>query len=230
VQALVDACRESCMALPAYGSVCARALRAAAVCSVQGLNHDPDPVRRDGTLESWARSTFPGSAGVSWWELTAAASSTLAIHALLALAAEPELARSDAEEVGAAYMPWICAASTMLDSYVDQAEDANYDRHSYLAKYPSAEIALQRTRDLVRRSLHEARGLRNGARHAMIAAGMVAMYLSSDGARAPGNWRTTRSLVRAGGRLTMLLLPVLLLWRFTYCRRAHTPVLTTSQN
>jgi hypothetical protein len=82
----------------------------------------------------------------------------------------------------------------------------------------------------VHRSLHEARRLRNGPRHALIAAGMVAMYLSSDGARAPGKRSTTRSLVRAGGRLTMLLLPVLLVWRFAYRRRVRVPIFATSQN
>jgi tetraprenyl-beta-curcumene synthase len=230
VDALVGACRESCAALPTYGSICGRALRAAAGCGVQGLNHDPDPARRDGRLERWARRTFPRTAGVSWWELTAAASSTLALHALLALAAEPAWARGDAEELGAAYMPWICAASTMLDSYVDEAEDASNDGHSYLSHYPSPDVARRRTRELVHRSLHEARRLRNGPRHALIAAGMVAMYLSSDGARAPGNRSTTRSLVRAGGRLTMLLLPVLRLWRFAYRRRVRVPIFTTSQN
>ena len=216
VHALVQTCREACLALPAYGRVCALALESATACGVQGLNHDPDPVRRDGTLERWARRRFPGSAGVSWWELTAAASSTLAIHALLAVAADPACARRDAEEIGSAYMPWICAASTMLDSYVDEAEDASNEGHSYIAHYPSAEVARRRTRELVCRSLHEARRLRNGPRHALIAAGMVAMYLSADGARAPGNRSTTRAFVRAGGRLTMLLLPVLLIWRRAY--------------
>jgi tetraprenyl-beta-curcumene synthase len=221
VHALVQACRESCVTLPAYGRICGLALQAAAGCSVQGLNHDPDPVRRDGTLERWARRTYPRSAGVSWWELTAAASSTLAIHALLALAADPACARGDVEAVGAAYMPWICAASTMLDSYVDEVEDATNEDHSYFAHYPSTEVARLRTRELVCRSLHEARRLRNGPRHALIAAGMVAMYLSADGARAPGKRSATRALVRAGGRLTMLLLPVLLLWRRAYRLRAR---------
>jgi tetraprenyl-beta-curcumene synthase len=213
VRALVQTCRDACRSLPAYETVRPLALQAAVSCSVQGLNHDPDPVRRERRLEHWARRTSAPAPGVSWWELTAAASSTLAIHALLALAADPDCARGDAEDVTRAYMPWICAASTMLDSYVDEAEDAENDGHSYLAHYPSAPIAERRTRELVRRSLTEARRLRNGSRHALIAAGMVAMYLSADGARAPGKHRATRALVRAGGLLTVLLLPVLRIWR-----------------
>jgi tetraprenyl-beta-curcumene synthase len=77
VRALVQACRDSCRSLPSYGHVHTLALQAAARCSVQGLNHDPDAVRRDSTLERWAQRTFPRTSGMSWWELTAAASSTL---------------------------------------------------------------------------------------------------------------------------------------------------------
>ena len=79
---------------------------------------------------------------MSWWELTAAASSTLGIHALLALAADPASGEHEVIEVDAAYMPWICAASTMLDSYVDSAQDALQQSHSYIAHYPSSRLRL----------------------------------------------------------------------------------------
>jgi tetraprenyl-beta-curcumene synthase len=223
VRALVQTCREACLSLPAYGSVRSLAIRAGAGFAVQGLNHDPDRLRRDASLERWAQGAFPPTSVVSWWELTAASSSTLGIHALFALAAEPSCTRAEAERIAAAYMPWICAASTMLDSYVDQAEDAATGAHNYLAHYPSALIAERRTRELVRRSLAEARRLRNGSRHALIAAGMVAMYLSAEGARAPGKRRSTWAFVHAGGVLTMLLLPVLRIWRFAYRLRAREP-------
>jgi tetraprenyl-beta-curcumene synthase len=216
VRALVNACRDSCRSLPGYRHVRSQALLAAARCSVQGLNHDPDPVRRDSTLERWAQRTYPRTSGISWFELTAAASSTLGIHALLALAADPACDPDDAAEIAAAYMPWICAASTMLDSYVDEAEDAASESHSYLAHYPSAPLAAQRTRELVCRALLEARRLRRGPHHALIAAGMVAMYLSADGARAPDKRSATRALVRAGGPRAVLLVPVLRLWRIAY--------------
>jgi tetraprenyl-beta-curcumene synthase len=220
VRGLVQTCREACRALPAYGLVRGPALAAATRCGVQGLNHDPDPVRRDCGLQRWAQRTFPRASGVSWWELTAAASSTLGIHALLALAADPGCSRRDAVEVGRAYMPWICAVSTMLDSYVDEAEDAANHGHSYMGHYASASVAAQRTRELLCRSLLEARRLRNGPRHVLIAAGMVAMYLSCEGARVSGKRSTTRALVRGGGVLAMLLLPVLRAWRIVHSLRA----------
>lgn len=216
VRALVHTCRESCVYLPSYERTRSLALLGAGRCSVQGLNHDTDTVRRDRALEAWARSSFHEGWGLSWWELSAAASSTLGIHALLALAADPDCDELDAVEVDAAYTPWICAASTMLDSYVDEEHDAAEGAHSYIAHYPSEEVAVRRTHELVCRSLHEAQRLPNGARHALIVAGMVAMYLSAEEARTVAKRGSTRAFVGAGGPQTRMLVPILRIWRIAY--------------
>ena len=108
----------------------------------------------------------------------------------------------------------------MLDSYVDQVEDAATDGHRYIAHYPSPRVAELRTRELVTRSVAEARRLRNGARHALIAACMVAMYLSKDSARTRPCARAPRGCVYAGGSLTRVLLPILRVWRIASARPA----------
>lgn len=220
LRALVSTCRECCAMLPSYGRVQPFAVRGARRCGVQGLNHDPDPIRRERRLTCWARAEFADERELSWWELTAAASSTLGVHALLAQAADPAFADDDVREVDAAYMPWVCAASTMLDSYVDQAIDVAGNGHSYVAHYPCPGVAARRVCDLVRRSMCEARGLHGGARHALIIAGMTAMYLSADEARTPAMRATTNSFLEAGGSLTRLLLPVLRLWRIANAQRS----------
>jgi tetraprenyl-beta-curcumene synthase len=220
LDALVQCCRDCCLELPSYPYIRAAAIEGAERCGVQGTNHDPDPQRRDRTLQEWAAGALRAGWGVSWWELTAAASSTLGIHALLALAADPCSGERDAREVDGAYMPWICAASTMLDSYVDEIEDAREQSHSYISHYPSAKVAADRICELVRRSLQEARRLRHGARHALIAAGMVAMYLSADGARLHAKGNTTRRLAGAAGSQMIVLLPVMRMWRVAYALRA----------
>jgi tetraprenyl-beta-curcumene synthase len=216
LHALVQACREHAVALPSFPVIRPLAILGAERCGVQGFNHDTDAGRRDRTLQQWAASTFRCDWGMSWWELTAAASSTLGIHALLALAADPATGERDAIEVDGAYMPWVCAASTMLDSYVDTVQDAAEGSHSYIGHYPSAAVAVERTYELVRRALYEARVLPGGARHALIAAGMVAMYLSCDEARTAAKRNTTRRLIAAGGALTRILLPILRAWRVAY--------------
>ncbi|MFI5009150.1 MAG: DUF2600 family protein [Solirubrobacterales bacterium] len=215
LHALVGTCRESTASLPSYWRVRSLAIRVAMLAQVQSFNHEPDPARRDAALRQWAGREFPGEDGLSWFELTGAASAWLGVHALLALAAEPRVSERDGAEVYASYR-WISLAGTMLDSLGDLTEDLARGAHSYIAHYPSEEIATQRICEFLRRSTHEARTLRNGPRHAVIVACMMAMYLSKDSTRAPNMRATTARLLRAGGPLARLLVPVLRLWRIAY--------------
>jgi tetraprenyl-beta-curcumene synthase len=187
---------------------------------VQGLNHDPDARRRESRLKQWVGAEFAGRQDLCWWEFTAAASSTLGIHALFAHAADPDSAPRAFGEVDRAYMPWVCAASTMLDSYVDKLADLAGEGHCYVAHYADPSVAAQRVCDLIGRSMREARQLRRGLRHALIVAGMAAMYLSADEARTPAMRETTERFVEAGGSLTRALLPILRLWRLVNGRRS----------
>lgn len=213
---LVDTCRRCCDLLPSYERVRSPAVQEAIRAQVLGINHEPDCLRRDVALLEWTAREFPAGHEAMWFELTGAASASLTIHALLTLAAEPPSANTDVEQVRRAYFPWISAATTMLDSYVDQAEDAVNEDHSYVAHYSTPEFAVRRIEELVGRCLREARSLPDGERHVLIAACMVAMYLSKDSAHTRQLRETTKRLVHAGGSLSRLLLPILRLWRIAY--------------
>ncbi len=218
--ALVDACRVGCARLPAYEGVRPMLRRETARALVLGVNHELDPKGRDAALRGWAKQQYASRMQASWFELTSAASASLTVHAILALAAESPCERGEVEGAYAAYFPWISALGTMLDSYVDRVEDAARGNHSYIAHYPTGEAGLRRVGDLVGRSTREARGLHNGYRHVVIVACMVAMYLSKDSARAPAMQGSTRGLLREGGSLAVLLLPVLRMWRIAYEQRS----------
>ncbi len=220
LRSLVEACRLGCKSLPSYPLVRELALGEAKRAQVLALNHHPDPTHRDAELERWVAGQYPGQRWASWWELSGAASTPLTIHALLALAAEPACSEGEIARTYAAYFPWLSATTTMLDSYVDQAEDIETGDHRYIAHYPDQERALRSIQALVRRSLLEARSLRNGHRHAVIAAAMVAMYLSKGTARTVQLRGGTCSLIHAGGSLTRLLLPILRAWRIIYGQRS----------
>ena len=220
LRALVGACREHCARLPHYGNVRSRAIHAATLARMLGLNHEPDPQLRDTALREWARREARSWEELAWFESTAAASGWLTVLALLALAAgvaEPEEGRVRA--TCAAYLPWISLVATMLDSYADQAEDAAGAQHSYIAHYPCAEVAIERVCEVVREAARRARALPDGARHAVIVACMVAMYLSKDSSRTPQMRASTNTLAAAGGSLSRLLLPVLRVWRVLYSQR-----------
>jgi tetraprenyl-beta-curcumene synthase len=220
LRTLVETCRNGCAALPSYGRVKSLAVREARRAQVLALNHDTDPYGRDESLREWAAQEFSEEQRLSWFELSSAASASLTVHAFLALAAEPSCTDAEVRRTCAAYFPWISGTATMLDSYVDQAEDDVNGDHRYVAHYADRVVARDRVSDLVTRSAAEARRLSNGHRHAVIAACMVAMYLSKDSARTPAMRPSTAVLARAGGSLTRVLLPVLRLWRITFAQRS----------
>jgi tetraprenyl-beta-curcumene synthase len=220
LRALVEACRASCAQLPSYEHVRKALLEEATRAQVLGINHELDPTLRDTALRDWAVREGCEKFDISWFELAGAASASLTVHALLALAAEPSCTELDIERTRVAYYPWISVTTTMLDSYVDQGEDVANGDHSYIAHYPNVQFATQRIRQLIQLSLLQARALPNSERHVLIVACMIAMYLSKDSARTQATRATTASLLAAAGHITKALLPILRLWRIAYALRA----------
>jgi tetraprenyl-beta-curcumene synthase len=217
---LVRTCRASCAALPSYALVRPHVLAGVAECSIQSINHDPDPERRDAALRRWAEQASPaGERTMTWFERTAAASG-FTPHPLLSLAAESSCKEEDVAGTLAVYFPWVSLAITMLDSYADQLDDAANGSHSYISHYSDADVAVRRLGEVVARAARDVQGLRKGSRHATLIACMVAMYLSRDGAHAPDLRAGTQTLACAGGSLTRLLLPLVRAWRGAYLQRA----------
>jgi tetraprenyl-beta-curcumene synthase len=220
LRALVEACRRGCSALPSYPRVQALVARETTRAQVLALNHDPTPSCRDASLKRWAEREFEGRHDVCWFELSGAASASLTVHVLLALAAEPACTEYEVERACAAYFPWLSLATTMLDSYVDQVEDQANGDHSYIAHYENPAVAARRVCEVIERAARESRRLHNGCRHTVITACMVAMYLSRDSARTPAMRASTDRFVEAGGSLTRVLLPIMRLWRIAYAQRS----------
>jgi cytochrome P450 len=218
LRALVETCRRICLRLPGYRQVRAVLLDGVSHCAIQAANHELNPSERDTALRAWAARQPRVESTLSWFELTAAASA-FAPHVLLALAAEPRCEPSEVAAVYGAYFPWMSLAIAMLDSYVDQAEDALNDSHSYIAHYDSEVVAVQRLAEIVERTVSEAGRLANGRRHVVIAAAMVAMYLSLPSANTAALRAQTRTVARAGGPLTRLLLSLAHVWRAADGRR-----------
>jgi tetraprenyl-beta-curcumene synthase len=179
--------------------------------SVQCLDHSMGRDARDQRLRAWAARQPPCGNDLEWWETTAAASSSLSVHVLLALAAKPD--PGDPADVLMAFTPWICAVSTLLDSYVDQAEDAQSGTYSSISNYASPAVASERLSWLTATAMRRARALPEGDRYAVIVASMVAMNLSKDSALTAEHRRTTAALVSSAGSLAIALWPILRLLR-----------------
>lgn len=217
--ALILACRAYATSLPSYSRV--QALAVAEACraaEVLPINHIPDPSARDRAMRRWAAQNPLDR--LPWFERTATISGSLAIHALLAAAADPRAGPVEIRSLYDAYMPWIALAAAMLDSYADQIEDAATDDHSYVAHYSDPEAARVRLGQIVEQTMRFARELPDGRRHAVIAACMIAMYLSKEDVRSPALRASSRSIAAGGGWLPLHLLPVLRLWRLAFSQRS----------
>jgi hypothetical protein len=190
-------------------------VREARLAAVLALNHEPDPNRRDDLLREWTTYHFGENIGHSWFELTAAVTSSLTVHMLLSHAAEPAM-QDDTWRAYIAYFPDVALLSTMLDSYIDGAADVASNHHSYISYYESEQNTIRRLSDLIQGTLAGTRNLNRGHRHAVVVAAMIALYLSDDNAHAANQHHHTMRLANAGGPLTRFLIPILRLWRIMY--------------
>lgn len=220
LRTLVMVCRDNCARLPSHPRVCRVVVHEAIRAQVLAINHELDSRRRNSMLKVWAATEFPKGHEASWFELSGAASAGLTIFALLALASNPTCSDGEIARTHNAYFPWTSTLATMLDSYVDQAEDIANGDHIYISHYSTPESAIERICLTVKRSLREAGTLKDGEKHILIVASMVAMYLSKDSALTPEMREATMRILDAGGSLTRLLHPILRLWRTAYGLRS----------
>jgi cytochrome P450 len=215
---LVETCRSICAELPSYRQIHPLIRRGVEDCSIQSLNHEREPNRRDLALKEWGEREFADEHTLTWFE-RAAAASAFTPHVLLALAAEPSWEQHELLAVYSAYFPLVPLAIAMLDSYLDLADDVANGSHSYISHYPSETIALERLATIIRRIVSSTTGLPKSRRHAVLIEGIVAWHLSIDGFNKRTTPEKARMLARAGGSLTRMLLPMVHLWRATRTER-----------
>lgn len=125
--------------------------------------------------------------GVDEWhrlslvEVAAGASSSVAIHALVAAAADPRTTRADAERIDATYHLAVGSLTALLDNLIDRDHDAAGGGHSYLAYYADATEVGARLSAIAGHAADAARSLPHRRRHEVIVAGVLGFYLSAPG-------------------------------------------------
>lgn len=233
LDALAATCREAQAPLPRLPAVAALASAIAAHSGrAQELSHRAG-TGDVGALERWAAaeaaaattgvapphsgaappSTTPAG-GLAWWELAAgSAASILAVHALLAIAADPRTTVRDAERTASAYR-LAATLTTLLDSLVDHERDVAAGEHSYVAYYASPAVAAERIAAVARRTAEAAGGLRRAPHHLMTVAGIAGFYLSAPGAESTF---AAPAAARVTAELRPLIVPIL--WIFRSWRR-----------
>ena len=129
--------------LPAGAAIAAAAGRCAARGAQAQIRMHAAPLLGGAQLAEWARAQAKESE-LAWREyLAGAACSVLALHALIAAAADPRTSAADARAIEAAYL-FTGAVVTLLDGVIDHAEDVEAGALSYAALFEDRATARAR--------------------------------------------------------------------------------------
>ncbi len=178
LDALIEECRDAFAALPSHQLAGPSAQAAAArIVAFQSLNLSKSQGEHTG-LEQWARAATPPGGDLQWWEIAAAAGSSLGVHVLIAAAAAPQLHAGEVSALAQAYFPWIGGLHSLLDNLIDKHEDEAAG-HRSLIEYYGPEQAAQRMRSIAEQALQKASELPHSRRHIVILAAMIGNYLAT---------------------------------------------------
>jgi tetraprenyl-beta-curcumene synthase len=201
--------------LPALGVVGEAMRRAAARSAEAQVRAHAAAALGSEQVETWARREA-AAYDVPWREyLAGAASSVVAVHALIAAAADRRTTHMEAEQLDRAYFS-ISALATMLDSLVDYEADSaastlgvGYMRY-YDADRESLALELVST---ARRAAGLARDTRRRGHHLMTLVGIVAYYTTEPGAHGPFARPVVKRIHRELRPLIWPTLAVMRCWR-----------------
>ncbi len=181
LQQLVDAVRVPLGELPAVTAITQTAQAGARRCAEAQIRVHAATYLGDNQLQRWGTHEARGSP-LEWREFIAGAvASVLALHALIAAAADPRTTPGQAVEIDTAYLS-ISALSTMLDSLIDYAHDLDTGRPWYLQRYEDRSLLADQLTHVTRVAAGQARTLPHAAHHIMTLVGVVAYYTSAPSA------------------------------------------------
>jgi tetraprenyl-beta-curcumene synthase len=208
--------------LPAATALAPTMQRAAARCAQAEVLAHAATLTDSPQVEQWARESASGS-GLEWREyLAGAASSVLAVHALIALAGDARATAERGAPLDEIYLA-LGVLSTMLDSVVDYEHDAANGTLAFIGRYDDSSVLGERLVEVVRHAAARAREAPAGAHHLMTMAGVVAYYTSAPSAGSELGRPVTS---RVQGELRPLIAPTLAImraWRLAKRLRASVP-------
>ncbi len=207
--ALTTTCRETVQSIPSL-LASAPVLRTATERCAQAQSHNHATCEWDHSrLIDWSAAQAEGQPDYLWWELAAGGISCLAIHALLACAANPNTHPEEPALIDRAYFPPVCAISALLDSLADYERDAGTTNHSFVAHYRDDTHAAERLRAITEEADSLLAPLRHHRRHSIILAGIVAYYLSSPSVLTGFPVKSAESLMGCIGSIGALMRTVM---------------------
>jgi tetraprenyl-beta-curcumene synthase len=219
--------RKTLTCLPKAEALAPTMLGAAARCAEAEVLTHAATLGNSPLAERWARETTNGS-GLDWREyLAGAASSVLAVHALMALAGDERTTAAHAAPIDEVYLA-LGVLSTMLDSVVDYEQDAANGTLAYINHYNDRSLLGRRLAQVAQQAAMRARDAPASAHHLMTMAGVAAYYTSAPGATSELASPVTTRIQRELRPLIMPTLAVMRAWRLAKRLRARSRMTLTA--
>jgi tetraprenyl-beta-curcumene synthase len=225
---LAETVQDALARLPGAVTLGPTMLRAAARCAEAEVLTHAATLTDTSQVERWAREHANGS-GLEWREYHAcAASSVLAVHALIALAGNGSATTAQAASLDDIYLA-LGVLSTMLDSVVDYEQDMANGTLAYIDHYDNSAMLGERLVAVAHHAATRARDAPARAHHLMTMTGIAAYYTSAPSARSELAWPVTSRLQRELRPLMTATRAVMRAWRLAKLvrRRAAVVVLVT---
>ena len=229
LQELAATVKETLANLPKAGALTPTMLSAAARCAEAEVLTHAATLSNSSLAEQWARETTNRS-GLDWREyLAGAASSVLAVHALIALAGDERTTAEHAAPIDEIYLA-LGVLSTMLDSVVDYEQDAANGTLAYINHYDERSLLGARLVEVARGAATRARDAPASAHHLMTMAGVAAYYTSAPSATSELAWPVTSRIQNELRPLITPTLAVMRTWRLAKRVRARSRTTLTPRS
>lgn len=209
LEELVGTVRGATARLPSRAAIAEVSAGVAMRCAEAQVRAHAAASMDDPQLAQWAREQATDTQ-LQWREfLAGAVSSGLALHALIALAAEPSVSREQALTVDQLYLS-LCALTTLLDGLIDHDQDLlSTGRPGYLRYYEDRHALAQGLDSVIEHAAHTALETPNAAHHLLTLVGIAAYYASAPTAGSefarPLMESVTRKLAPAIGPILALM-------------------------
>lgn len=209
---LVETVRVALAALPASTRLAEILRRSAARGAEAQLHIHAARLSGPGALERWAK-LHAVETTLHWREfLAGAACSVLAVHALIAAAADRSTTYAQALEIDRIYLS-ISVLPTILDSVIDYEQDLTAGHVGYVQYYDDRDVLAERLESVIGDAVAHARRAPHGAHHVMNLVGVAAYYTSSPSAVNEYARPVTERVIGALQPLIAPTLAVMRTWR-----------------